>query len=245
VANPQTTVRTARLLDPIRLEVRREATFSVIPPPPPPPPLVTAVKATAKLEVARSQVLRSARRLDVLAPITKLASGSVRVEFFAAGRRTRFTAPIDSAKGQIRFSRRIPAAQANLGTGILTLTYLGDADTRPQTVRLRAASQRADLNLARPTITNGRLRANGTVSSAARGVVRVQIEYVVDNVTNTKQYNARINNGRWRLDQPLPADVNSGIARRQGTVHSYTLFTGYLPKRIRGEMESFQILGDR
>jgi hypothetical protein len=28
-------------------------------------------------------------------------------------------------------------------------------------------------------------------------------------------------------------------------VHSYTLFTGYLPTRTRGEMASFQVLGER
>jgi len=28
-------------------------------------------------------------------------------------------------------------------------------------------------------------------------------------------------------------------------VHSYTLFTGYLPERMRGEMRSLQVLGPR
>lgn len=54
-----------------------------------------------------------------------------------------------------------------------------DQDTRPQTVRLRAASQQAKLNSERPTIANGRLQAAGTVDRLVRGVVRVQIEYVV------------------------------------------------------------------
>jgi len=35
------------------------------------------------------------------------------------------------------------------------------------------------------------------------------------------------------------------IARRVGTVHSYVLFTGYLPARMRGEMRSLQVLGNR
>jgi len=26
-------------------------------------------------------------------------------------------------------------------------------------------------------------------------------------------------------------------------VHSYTLFTGYLPERLRGEMRSFEVVG--
>jgi hypothetical protein len=90
----------------------------------------------------------------LLAPITSLASGQARIELHAAGRRFRFSAPIDSVDGRIRFRRRIPAAQAELGTGILTISYPGDADTRSQTVRLRAASQRAELRLNRPTISD-------------------------------------------------------------------------------------------
>jgi len=168
------------------------------------------------------------------------------VELRAAGRRTRFTAPINSRDARIRFRQRIPRAQADLGTGILTIAYGGDADTRPQTVRLRAASRRADLRLGRPTLSaDGRLRASGTVSRLARGVVRVQIEYVVDGSTTTLQFLARIRNGRWSLDERLPQPVRNAIARRTGTVHSYTLFTGYYPRRVRGEMRSFQVLGPR
>jgi len=184
--------------------------------------------------------------LDVLAPITSLASGRVNVELHAAGRRFRFTAPVNSADGRIRFRQRIPAAQARMGTGILTIRYNGDADTRPQTVRLRAALQKAQLRLTRPTIAdNGRLRASGTVSNRARGVVRVQLEYVFGGQTRTHQFLARISNGRWSLNQQLSQTIRNEIARRTGTVHSYTLFTGYLPARMRGEMRSFQILGAR
>jgi hypothetical protein len=43
----------------------------------------------------------------------------------------------------------------------------------------------------------------------------------------------------------LPPDVVGQIAARRGVLHSYTLFTGYLPARIRGEMASFQVLGER
>ena len=227
----------------------------VTPPPPGPPPAPgppapqptppAASKFTAKLSLARATINRRERLLDVLAPITSLASGRANVELHAAGRRFRFTAAIDSRAGRIRFSKRIPTAQALLGTGILTITYRGDADTRSQTVRLRAARQRADLRLTRPTIANGRLRASGTVSNRARGIVRAQIEYVVDGQTRTRQFNARINNGRWSLDQALSQAVRDEIARRTGTVHSYTLFTGYIQARMRGEMRSFQVLGDR
>lgn len=204
-------------------------------------------KFTSKLEIARATVVRSQRVLDVLAPITARASGEVNVEFFAARRVERFKAPINSADGRIRFRQPIPAAQADLGTGIVTIAYPGDADTRPQVVRLRAASQQADLEVQRPQIVGDRLQTQGTVTSRARGVVRVQLEYLSQNCeTVTVERHAQIQpNGSWRLDEPLSASEQAGIATRRGTVHSYTLFTGYYPRRIRGEMESFEVLGDR
>ena len=155
----------------------------------------------------------------------------------------RFSEPI--SKGRIRFSRRIPAAQAAVGTGIMTIRYPGDADTRPQTVRLRAASRQARLALERPRLQDGRLRASGTIARLARGVVRVQIEWVDDGETTTLQRTAPIRDGRWELDSKLSDVVARGIPDREGTVHSYTLFTGYLPRRVRGEMRSFEVLPAR
>jgi Subtilase family len=200
---------------------------------------------TAKLEVARAGLRRRDARLDVLAPITRLASGTVAVDLQAAGRHTRFSARVDAARGRVRFAHRALRRQARLGTGILTLRYSGDADTRPQVVRLRAASRPARLALARPRIEGGRLRAGGSVTRRARGVVRVQLEYDAAGRTRTIELRARIARGRWRLNAALPADVRAQIAGRRGTVHSYTLFTGYLPARIRGEMRSYQVLGSR
>jgi hypothetical protein len=55
----------------------------------------------------------------------------------------------------------------------------------------------------------------------------------------------RIEDGRWEIDEALSQEVKDGIARRTGTVHSYTLFTGFFERRIRGEMQSFEVLGDR
>jgi len=222
--------------------------------PPPAPPAAPAPRApaplaellTSKLALARATINRRERMLDVLAPITSRASGRVRVQLHAAGRRHRFDAAVDSRDARVRFRQPIPAAQARLGTGILTIAYPGDADTRPQTVRLRAANRRADLRLSRPTLSgDGRLRAAGTISRRARGVVRVQIEYVSGGQTTTLQFTARIRNGRWSLDERLAQTTRDAIARRTGTVHSYTLFTGYHPARMRGEMRSYQILGRR
>ncbi len=198
----------------------------------------------AKLEVSRAFVDRAARRLSVLAPITARASGRVTVRLRAAGRTTTFTAAVDSANARVRFSQRIPAAQANLGTGILTISYAGDPDTQPQTVRLRAASRRAGLLAGRPAISAaGVLTASGRVSSRARGVVRVQLLFEpAGQGTRTIELNAAITNGRYRLTRALPPETLAQIATRRGVVHSYTLFTGYAPARTRGEMASFQVL---
>ena len=215
------------------------------PTPAPTPPPAEVGKLPAKLSLARATIKRRDRVLDVLAPITRLASGRVNVELHAAGRRFRFTAPINSRDGRIRFRKRIPVAQAELGTGIITITYRGDADTRPQTVRLRAAHRPAQLRLSRPRIVDGRLRAAGRVSDLARGVVRLQLEYDRGGQTRIVRFRARIANGRWSLNRQLSETVRTGIAQRAGTLHSYTLFTGYYPRRIRGEMRSFQVLPSR
>nr|MDQ3612488.1 hypothetical protein [Actinomycetota bacterium] len=212
---------------------------------PTPPPPVGAVLFPAKVQVERARVLRADTRLDVLAPITARASGEVDVEFFAAQERTEFTEEVDSENRRIRINQAIPAEQAELGTGIMTITYPGDEDTSPQEVRLRAASQPADLELDRPVIEDGRVKAEGTVSDRARGLVRLQMQYVVDGQPETVELRGEIDDGAWEIDEALSAEVLDGIARRSGPVHSYTLFTGYFERRIRGEMESFQVLGDR
>lgn len=200
------------------------------------------VPEPSKLELARATIFRSARLIDILAPITGRASGNVGLELYAAGRRHRWSASINSDQKWIRDSEPIPAAQAAMGTGILTLTYPGDPDTRPQTVRLRAANVPAALDARRPTLTAGRLQAGGTISRAARGVVRVQLQYFSGGATTTLEKHATISNGSWSLDAPLTAEEQVAIAQRRGTVHSYILFTGYLPARMRGEMHSYQVL---
>ena len=200
----------------------------------------------AKLGVARARVLRADRRLSVLAPISARTAGVVRAAFQAAGRTESFNATIDGRRHWVRIDRAIPASQARLGTGILTLVYPGDADTQPQEVRLRAAAQQAKLVAARPRITNGRLVAGGTINRLARGVVRLQLLFdPAGEPTKQLEFTAPIRNGAYRFNVPLSAAVRAGIATRAGVVHSYTLFTGYFPRRIRGEMRSYEVLAQR
>ena len=201
------------------------------------------VPEPSKLALARATISSISNYIDVLAPITARASGRVSLELFGARQVHRWTAKIDSANGRIRTRESIPAGQAALGTGILTIRYPGDADTRPQTVRLRAANVRAELNAQRPTISNGHLLASGTINAAARGVVRVQLEYYAGGRTTTLEKYAPISNGRWSLDYALAPAEQAAINARLGTVHSYILFTGYLRAKMRGEMQSYEVLG--
>jgi len=197
----------------------------------------------SKLQLARATISRADRTIDILAPITARASGNVSLELYAAGQTHRWTAPINSTDAVIRSREVIPAAQAAKGTGILTITYPGDADTRPQVVRLRAANGQSNLDASRPTIVGGALHDSGTVAGSARGVVRVQIEYFTGGQTITLEKLAPIVNGSWTLNTTLSPEEQAGIAARRGTVHSYILYTGYLPAGLRGEMRSYQVLG--
>nr|MBA3328086.1 hypothetical protein [Solirubrobacterales bacterium] len=207
-----------------------------------PPQNAGAARFPSKLELQRSSV--SGGRLNVLAPITRRASGTARVAFEAGGRTTRFGQKVDSTRGRLSFERPLAAQQSRRGTGILTISYPGDDDTRAQEVRLRAGPNASGLRtVARPKIDGGRLRARGTTARGARGVVRVSIDWdAADGTTRTLERTASIENGAWSLSSPLPADVRESIAARRGTVHSYTLFTGYLPRRMRGEMLSLEVL---
>lgn len=200
------------------------------------------VRYPAKLSIARAATAGDV--LDVLAPITSRASGRPQIDYHAAGQHTRFTVPIDAASGWMRFRRSVTRAQARLRTGILTIAYAGDSDTRAQTVRLRAAANKARLNLARPQIADGRIRASGTIDSAARGTVRLQLSYQFNCDQRLIELRGSIADGRWSIDEPLSPQTLAEMSVRTGAVHSYTLFTGYLPARMRGEMRAFQVLGD-
>ncbi|MBA3326816.1 MAG: hypothetical protein H0T43_00750, partial [Solirubrobacterales bacterium] len=102
------------------------------------------------------------------------------------------------------------------------------------------------LRAERPTIDRGgRLRATGTLAHAARGIARVQLVFSAGGRTVTREFTARVAGGRYRLDTVLPAPLRAQVAARDGVVHSYTLFTGRLPARMRGEMASFEVLGAR
>ncbi|MGH2917873.1 MAG: glycoside hydrolase family 26 protein [Solirubrobacteraceae bacterium] len=198
----------------------------------------------ARLCIERAGISRKARRLKLLATISRGASGAARVELRAGGRKARFSKKI--SYGRVKLTRRLSRKQARKGTGIVTITYGGNAHTRPQQVRMRIAPRKAKLRLlAAPTLVAGALHAHGQIRKSARGVVRVQLKYEHNARAVTREYKAKIRKGHWRLDAPLSQQVRSEIAGRRGDVHAYVLYTGSLPRRIGGQMKSFQLLGPR
>jgi hypothetical protein len=196
----------------------------------------------AKLRVSRARVLRSDRRLDVLAPITTRArGGEVNVEFHADNRRDTFKAEVtdaNTALGEIRILEPITRGQAALGTGIVNLTYLGDAGTRPEFVRLRAASRRAGLDVEEISLIGDRLSAQGSVTSLAEGIVRLRYSYVdPDGSPQVHEARAEIqDDGNWKLEgDQVPAQLE----RCGGNLSIQ--FTGFFERRIRGEQLAYEL----
>ncbi len=196
----------------------------------------------AKMRVSRAQVLREDRRLDVLAPITSRAlGGEVKVLFQADGRNDTFDAEVTESGTEldhVRFLQPITEGQADLGTGIVNLDYQGDADTRPEFVRLRAASQRAELDVEEISLLGDRLSAEGSVTDRAEGVVRLLFSYVAaDGSPQVHEARAEIKgNGGWKLNND---QVPAQLALCGGYLSIQ--FTGFFERRIRGEQLAYEL----
>lgn len=188
----------------------------------------------AKFEVRRATVADG--RLDMLVDVTARAAGdTVRVTFIANGTRHSFTERVGSSN-RLRFDRRLPDAQRRVSTGIVELDYAGNEEVRPAFVRLRAASGRAELERDRLSLQDGVLRARGSVSPRARGVVRLILGFVRDDGSaGLWQGRAAIDGGRWEATSTLPPEAAGGG-------HLSIQFTGYLPGRIRGEQIAKELL---
>jgi hypothetical protein len=196
----------------------------------------------AKMRVSRVRVLREDRRLDVLAPITSRArGGDVAVTYQGDNRSDTFDEKVTEANtelDEIRILEPITRGQAALGTGIVNLRYLGDADTREEFVRLRAASQRAELAVEEISLTGDRLSAAGSVTSRAEGIVRLRYSYVdPDGSPAVHLARAEIqDDGEWELEgDQVPAQ----LARCGGYLSIQ--FTGYFERRIRGEQLAYEL----
>jgi hypothetical protein len=180
--------------------------------------------------------------LDVLAPITSRArGGDVAVTYQGDGRSDTFDAEVTESGTEldhIRFREPITRGQAALGTGIVNLNYLGNAATRPEFVRLRAASQRAELEVEEISLIGDRLSAQGSVTSRAEGIVRLLYSYVAPD-GSPQVHNARAtiqDDGDWKLEgDQVPAQ----LARCGGYLSIQ--FTGFFERRIRGEQLAYEL----
>lgn len=88
------------------------------------------------------------------------------------------------------------------------------------------------------TLSGGTGFGGGIYSSG----FRIELEYGLAGGTEVSYLQARVRNGRWELDARLPDGTLAGPAAREGTVNAHVLFTGYLPRRMRGEQRSYQVL---
>lgn len=187
----------------------------------------------AKFKVRRAKV--DDGQLDMLVRTTARANGdTVEFDFHANGRHHTFTETIED--GTLNVREFLPSSQEDVRTGIVTMTYGGNEYVRPTTVRLRAARVKANLERGELTLRDGKLTATGSISSRARGVVRLRLSYLRANGSVGEWAGrAKIDSGRWQLSEQLPAEA-------QGGGYLTMQFTGYLPRRMRGEQEAKQVL---
>ena len=199
-------------------------------PPSPAAGSARAARKPAKLRIARARV--ASGKLDVRLGMTSRATGRLRAVYRSAGRSTRFTIRIPRRAGGApkpwTVRRALPRAQRRKATGILTLTYAGDARVRPDQLRSRVAPRRARLRRLLTMIDEqGALVARGTVSRRVPGVVRLRFDTADE--SSVLHYRARIRRGAWALRQPLPS--RAAAAGGQLSIQ----YTGRERRRIRGE----------
>ncbi len=197
---------------------------------------------SAKLNIKTVKISPRSRRLRLVATLAPGASGVARITLSAGGRKTSFSKKI--SRGRLKVSKRISRKLARKGTGTVTVRYGGNATTRAQQVRLKIARGGAKLRLVSgPSISASRISASGTISKRARGVVRIQLSFVLAGKNITRVFRARIGKGRWSLNAAIPANVQGGLAQRSGTAEAYAIYTG--SSKVSGAMKLYDVLAAR
>ena len=165
----------------------------------------------AKLAVLRASIHDG--RLDALLSITGASTGTLSGEYVAGGQRSTFRVEVGSAReGQkhVKVVRMLVGHQKRARTGLLTVTYAGNATVQPDTLRSRAANGRSDLRWTGLSFSDAHLILAGTLKQGVSGVVRLRITYArADQTLVTWAQNAVVKNGRWATDQQLPREAAS------------------------------------
>lgn len=197
----------------------------------------TKASFPAKLKVLRASVTRGV--LSALFSITGRATGSLKIDYQSAGRFRRFTIDIGAVReGEKRVELTAPldGAQARRSTGILNVAYDGNDTTLSDRLRLRAASGRTVLRRETLSFAQGRLAVAGTVHRDVSGIVRLRVTFeAADGSNGVWEGRTRVSDGRWRLDEQLPAAVAS-----DPDAYLTLQFTGDLDARggpYRGEQD--------
>src|SRR4051812_19975058 len=95
-----------RLLFPLLLALAITGAVAV------PGALAATAPQPSKLELSRATIDRNARTIDILAPISARASGTVKFAFRGAGRTTTWTTKLAAGAARLRLTHKISAAQA-------------------------------------------------------------------------------------------------------------------------------------
>jgi subtilisin-like proprotein convertase family protein len=186
-------------------------------PAPGPAPKTKPVELRAFANVSIERAAITGHRLKVRAAISPLASGRVKATFRSGGRVSKVRATI--ASGRVSFALALSARQRRARTGVLKLTYAGNALTLPESAKLTAVGRPPRLHITSALIDgSGKLRAAGTIARRARGVVRVSLTYSPrPGRLKSYDYNAKIRGGKWSLADQLPAEAAGVHAQVTGS----------------------------
>lgn len=198
---------------------------------------VSAPIYPAKLKVRRASIRDGA--LDALFSITGRSTGSLTVDYQAAGRFKRYVVDVGAAQEgekQIQLLRQLEGDQRTRSTGILNVSYSGNDATQPESLRLRAANGRSRIQRSELEFADGRLKLSGTADERLRGLVRFRATYQQPD-GSVAEWTGRsiVQRGQWSIDEQLPAQAGN-----DPNAYLTMQFTGDLDARggpFRGEQD--------
>lgn len=165
----------------------------------------------AKLKVLRAGVREGV--LEVVFSITGRATGSITIDYQAAGRFHRMVAgvgPPQEGEKRVTVLEPLGDGQRAARSGIINAAFAGNSTTQADAIRLRAGKGRSQLRFERLTFADGRLSIAGTINSRVSGVVRLRASYR-DSDGTIGVWTARVAaaKGAWNLDEKLPAPATA------------------------------------